>query len=68
MTTSIASFDAPTTPVTNKPTIPVTTPVTPSTLNVEEFKTLKEEETDVSNERKPVTPGTPVTPRQGSEP
>ena len=36
MTTSIASFDAPTIPVTNKPTNPVTTPVTPSTLYVEE--------------------------------
>ena len=40
MTTSIASFDAPTIPVTNEPTNPVTTPVTPSTLYVEESSTL----------------------------
>ena len=32
MTTTIASFDAPTIPVTNEPTNPVTTPVAPSTL------------------------------------
>ena len=40
MTTTIASFDAPTIPVTNEPTNPVTTPVTPSTLYVEEPSTL----------------------------
>ena len=45
-TTSIASFDAPAIPVTNKPTNLVTTPVTPNTLyessiqNVEEPYTL----------------------------
>src|SRR5271169_5675338 len=43
-TTSIASFDAPTIPVTNEPTNPVITPVTPSTLYVEEPSTLYAEE------------------------
>ena len=44
MTTSIASFDAPTIPITNKPTNPVTTPITPNTLYVEEPSILYVEE------------------------
>ena len=44
MTTSIASFDAPAIPVTNKLTNPVTTPVTPSTLYVKEPGTRNVEE------------------------
>ena len=62
MTTSRASFDA--------STIPVTTPVTPSTLYIEEPSILKEpsilnkEEFSVSNERNLVKPGTPIRPRK----
>ena len=44
MTISIASFDAPTIPITNKPTNPVMTSVEPSTLYVKELSTLYVEE------------------------
>ena len=48
MTTSIASFDAPTIPVTNEPTNPVTTSVESSTLYVKEPSTLYVEESSES--------------------
>ena len=64
MTTPIASFDAPTIPVTNEPTNPVTTPVTPSTLYVEEPSTLYELSTRNIEEPSitPVMASTPVNP------
>ena len=48
-TTSIASFDAPAIPITNKPTNLVTTPVTPSTLYVEKPSTLYVKEPSTRN-------------------
>ena len=63
MATSIASFDAPAIPVTNKPTNPVTTPVTlsalyiePSILYVKEFSTRNVEEPVTT----PVVTSTPI--------